>query len=234
MIYFYNVFQFHQLLFDHLLKLILLPATREDALTIKLANIINSNTRVRNEQNKENGRTEDLYTLLQYNVATFFDNSSSLPQSEVKGGAALKSISERIKGKGGRVRNNIMGKRVDFSGRSVITGDPNIDGDQLGVPLVVAKTLTIPEEVTPQNIKHLTRLVKNGTTIYPGANYVVKTVYINGKPITQRIDLSFRKGNVKLNYGDIVERQIVNDDYVLFNRQPTLQTFYDGSSCTRS
>ena len=197
-------------------------ATREDTLTIKIANIINSNSRVRNELNKDNGKVEDLHNLLQYNIATYFDNSSSLPQSEVKGGAPLKSISERIKGKNGRVRNNIMGKRVDFSGRSVITGDPNIDIDQLGVPLAIAKTLTIPEEVTPQNIKHLTRLVKNGTTTYPGANYVFKTVYINGKPINQRIDLSFRKGNVKLNYGDIVERQIVDGDYVLFNRQPTL------------
>lgn len=197
-------------------------ATREDTLTIKIANIINSNIRVRNELNKENGKVEDLHNLLQYNVATYFDNSSSLPQSEVKGGAPLKSISERIKGKYGRVRNNIMGKRVDFSGRSVITGDPNIDIDQLGVPLAIAKILTIPEEVTQQNIKYLTRLVKNGTNNYPGANYVLKTVYINGKPVNQRIDLSFRKGNVKLNYGDIVERHIVDDDYVLFNRQPTL------------
>jgi DNA-directed RNA polymerase II subunit RPB1 len=199
-------------------------ATREDSLTLKIAEIINSNIRVRNEMNKENGNIDDLHSLLQYHVATYFDNtSSSLPTSEFKsGGMPIKSISDRIKGKEGRVRNNIMGKRVDFSARSVITSDPNINIDEIGVPLTVAKNLTIPEEVTPQNIKHLTRLVKNGTTKYPGANYVVKTVYINGKPVNQRIDLSFRKADIKLSYGDVVERQIVNGDYILFNRQPTL------------
>ena len=199
-------------------------ATREDSLTLKIAEIINSNSRVRNEMNKEKNNLDDLLTLLQYHVATYFDNAStSLPTSEFKtGGLPIKSISDRIKGKEGRVRNNVMGKRVDFSARSVITSDPNIDIDQIGVPLKIAKNLTIPEEVTPQNIKHLTRLVKNGTTKYPGANYVVKIVFINGKPVNQKIDLSFRKGNIKLSYGDIVERQIVNGDYILFNRQPTL------------
>ena len=198
-------------------------ATREDSLTLKIAEIINSNSRVRNEMNKDKGNVEDLQTLLQYHVATYFDNNStSLPTSEFKtGGLPIKSISDRIKGKEGRVRNNIMGKRVDFSGRSVITSDPNINIDEIGVPLKMAKILTIPEEVTPRNIEHLTQLVKRGPVNYPGANYIAKVVYINGKPVEQRIDLSFRKGNIKLSYGDIVDRQIVNGDYILFNRQPT-------------
>ena len=199
-------------------------ATREDSLTLKIAEIINSNSRVRNEMNKDKGNIEDLQTLLQYHVATYFDNNStSLPTSEFKtGGLPIKSISDRIKGKEGRVRNNVMGKRVDFSGRSVITSDPNINIDEIGVPLKMAKILTIPEEVTPRNIEHLTKLVKRGPENYPGANYVTKIVFINGKPIEQKIDLSFRKGNIKLSYGDIVDRQIVNGDYILFNRQPTL------------
>jgi DNA-directed RNA polymerase II subunit RPB1 len=199
-------------------------ATHEDSLTIKIADIINSNIRVRNEMNKESGALDDALTLLQYNLATFFDNdSASLPKSEFKtGGRETKSISERIKGKEGRMRLNIMGKRVDFSARSVITSDPYIDIDMVGIPLRVAKDLTIPEEVTPHNIKHLTKLVMNGRDIYPGANYVYKTTIINGKTINQRIDLRYRKANIKLNYGDIVERHVVNNDYVLFNRQPTL------------
>ena len=199
-------------------------ATREDSLTLKIAEIINSNSRVRNEMNKDKGNIEDLHTLLQYHVATYFDNNStSLPTSEFKtGGLPIKSISDRIKGKEGRVRNNVMGKRVDFSGRSVITSDPNINIDEIGVPLKMAKILTIPEEVTPRNINYLTELVKRGPNNYPGANYITKIIYIKGNPIEQRIDLSFRKGNIKLSYGDVVDRQIVNGDYILFNRQPTL------------
>ena len=199
-------------------------STHEDSLTLKIADIINYNIRVRNEMNKDSPSLQDSLAFLQYHVAIFFDNdSSALPKSEFKtGGRPINSISDRIKSKEGRMRLNIMGKRVDFSARSVITSDPYIDIDMVGVPLRVAKDLTIPEEVTPQNIKHLTKLVMNGRDIYPGANYVYKLSMVNGKTISQRIDLRYRKANIKLNYGDIVERHIVNDDYVLFNRQPTL------------
>jgi DNA-directed RNA polymerase II subunit RPB1 len=199
-------------------------ATHEDSLTLKIADIINSNIRVRTEMNKDSNAQGDAITLLQYNVATYFDNdSASLPRSEFKtGGRVVNSISDRIKGKDGRVRLHIMGKRVDFSARSVITSDPYIDIDMVGMPLRVAKDLTIPEEVTPMNIKHLTQLVMNGRDIYPGANYVYKNTIINGKTISQRIDLRYRKANIKLQYGDVVERHVVNGDYVLFNRQPTL------------
>lgn len=199
-------------------------STHEDSLTLKIADIINSNIRVRNEMNKDSAGVTDAITLLQYNVATFFDNdSASLPKSEFKtGGRVINSISDRIKSKEGRMRLNIMGKRVDYSARSVITSDPYIDIDMVGIPLRVAKDLTIPEKVSPMNIKHLTYLVMNGRDIYPGANYVYKNTLINGKTISQRIDLRYRKANIKLQYGDIVERHVVNNDYVLFNRQPTL------------
>ncbi len=199
-------------------------STHEDSLTLKIADIINYNIRVRNDMNKDAASLNDSLTFLQIHVATYFDNdSAALPKSEFKtGGRPTNSISDRIKSKEGRMRLNIMGKRVDFSARSVITSDPYIDIDMVGVPLRVAKDLTIPEEVTPHNIKHLTMLVMNGRDIYPGANYVYKNIIVNGKSITQRIDLRYRKANIKLQYGDIVERHAVNDDYVLFNRQPTL------------
>ena len=167
---------------------------------------------------------QDFTTLLQFHIATYFDNeSASLPRSEFKtGNKPTKSISDRIKAKTGRVRSNLMGKRVDFSARSVITSDPYIDIDEVGVPLKVAMNLTIPEEVTPKNIKHLTKLIKRGAKKYPGANYILRKIFINGKSINQRIDLKYRKKDIKLSYGDIVRRHIVNGDYVLFNRQPTL------------
>ena len=204
-------------------------STMEDSLTLKIADIINANRRLRAQLDKETVDNDvsnfsvTQHTLLQYQVAVFFDNETvALPRSEFKTGNPTKSISERIKGKGGRVRSNLMGKRVDFSGRSVITPDPYINIDQLGVPKKIAMELTIPEEVTPYNIKYLSGLVKNGREIYPGANFVLRVNYRDGKTETQKIDLKYRKKSIRLNIGDVVERHSVNGDYVLFNRQPTL------------
>jgi len=115
-----------------------------------------------------------------------------------------------------------ISKRVDFSARSVITSDPYIDIDQVGVPKKIAMEITIPEEVTPYNIKYLTGLVKNGRDVYPGANFVLRVNYRDGKPEIQKIDLKYRKKAIRLNYGDVVERHAVDGDMVLFNRQPTL------------
>jgi DNA-directed RNA polymerase II subunit RPB1 len=113
-------------------------------------------------------------------------------------------------------------KRVDFSARSVITSDPYIGIDEVGVPKKIAMELTIPEEVTPFNIKELSELVKNGRDEYPGANFIFRTIYKDGKSEIRKIDLKYRKKSIKLNIGDIVERHAVTGDYVLFNRQPTL------------
>lgn len=208
----------------------LASSTMEDSMTLKIADIIKTNIRIRKQMNRismSNDGTElnqDNLNLLQYHIATYFDNESvSLPRSEFKtGGRPVKSVSDRIKGKAGRVRSNLMGKRVDFSGRSVITSDPNINIDELGIPLKVAKILTIPEEVTPKNIKYLTELVQLGPKKYPGANFVYRTINMDGKIQNRLIDLRYRRKGLKLNYGDTVERHIVNGDYVLFNRQPTL------------
>lgn len=207
----------------------LASSTMEDSLTLKISDIVTANQRLRAQLDKETiendiqNYSNTAHALLQYQVATFFDNESiSLPRSEFKTGNPTKSISDRVKGKAGRVRSNLMGKRVDFSGRSVITPDPYINIDQLGVPKKIAMELTIPEEVTPYNIKYLTGLVKNGRDIYPGANFVLRVNYRDGKSEVQKIDLKYRKKAIRLNIGDIVERHAINGDYVLFNRQPTL------------
>lgn len=73
-------------------------------------------------------------------------------QAMQKSGRPLKSIKQRLKGKEGRVRGNLMGKRVDFSARTVITPDPNLQIDQVGVPRSIAANMTFPEIVTPFNI----------------------------------------------------------------------------------
>ena len=204
-------------------------ATMEDGLTLKIADIINSNKRIRQQKEKDTITTEvsiynqDIFNLLQYHVTNYYNNENSLPKSEFKtGGVVPKSICERIQGKHGRIRSNLMGKRVDFSARTVITPDPYIDINQVGVPLRIAMELTIPVEVTPYNIKYLSQLVKNGKDKYPGANYILKVFYKDDNNYLQKIDLKHRKKSTELAIGDIVERHIINDDYVLFNRQPTL------------
>ena len=183
----------------------LASSTMEDSLTLKIADIITWNTRIRNQNEKAmsgvdlTSFNENMQSLLQYHCATYFDNETlNLPKADFKASnKPIKSISERIKGKAGRVRANLMGKRVDFSARSVITSDPYIDIDEVGIPKRVAMDLTIPEEVTPFNIKKLTMLVKGGRDVYPGANYVHRVQYIDGKQQPQRIDLKYRKKDIK-------------------------------------
>lgn len=206
-------------------------STQEDSLTLKIADIIKNSNRLRKQLSKETVEGDDVSTAVydsaanvQYNMAVYFDNESiSLPRSEFKtGGRPTKSISERLKGKPGRVRGNLMGKRQDYCARSVITGDPDVNIDEIGIPLSVAKNITFPEIVTPQNIKELSKLVRNGDKAYPGANFVIRKTMVNGKPITQKIDLRIRKKTIKLEYGNIVHRHLQDGDPILFNRQPSL------------
>jgi len=198
----------------------------EDGLTAKLADIVKDNGRLKKQKDKtlitgeESKYNLDYQQLLQFDIATYYDNESTLPKTEQKGKAS-KSVSERLKGKTGRIRGNLMGKRVDFSARTVITSDPNINLDELGVPIKIAINLTFPEVVTDFNIDKLSKLVKNGRDIYPGANFILPLHSLElGKK--SKIDLRYRKRSIKLHNGDIVERHIIDNDPVLFNRQPSL------------
>jgi len=192
----------------------------EDDLTYKLSDIIRANSAVRGAEN--DGSPQHLVTefsdLLQYHVATYMDNDiAGVLQSRQKSGRPLKAIRARLKSKEGRLRGNLMGKRVDFSARTVITGDPNLDLDEVGVPRTIAKTLTFPETVNPFNIHKLTQLVRNGPNEHPGAKYVIR----DGG---ERIDLrhSKRASEMTLQMGWKVERHIVDGDLIIFNRQPSL------------
>ncbi len=201
-------------------------STMEDDLTHKLADIIKSNIRIRRYKetlSDANAKySQDHQHLLQFHVATYINNDSlSIPRAEQRG-KVTKSLEARLKGKEGRIRGNLMGKRVDFSARTVITPDPTIDINQLGVPIKVAMNLTFPEVVTPHNIKHLEQLVKNGRDVYPGANFVFPISSLSVGKFVLPIDLRYRKGKVELRYGDVVERHLVDGDFVLLNRQPTL------------
>lgn len=191
----------------------------QDDLTYKLADIIkaSSNLRRMEQEGAPAHILNDFADLLQYHTATYMDNDiAGLPQSLQSSGRPVKAIRARLKGKEGRLRGNLMGKRVDFSARTVITGDPNLELDQVGVPKSIARNLTYPERVTPYNRAYLSDLVRNGPNEYPGARYVIRDT-------GERIDLKYnRRGDIALQAGWIVERHLRDGDYVLFNRQPSL------------
>jgi len=194
----------------------------EDDLTHKLVDIIRINQKLKEalESGVPVNIIQELHELLQYHVTTYFDNEvSGLPPARHRSGRALKTLTQRLKGKEGRFRGNLSGKRVDFSARTVISPDPNIDINEVGVPLDVAQRLTIPERVTPWNIDELKSLIRNGPDQYPGALYIVR-------PDGRRVRLEFVTERESLadalQPGFIVERHIRNGDIVLFNRQPSL------------
>lgn len=160
---------------------------------------------------------EDNINQLQRLTATLMNNEITGVQSKTKSGKPIKSIRERLRGKEGRLRKNLMGKRVDFSARTVITPDPNLALDELGVPKSVALNLTFPETVTPNNLDRLKKLIEIGPTEWPGAKILRRT---DG----QEFDLRYTQNreSITLDIGYIVERHLVDGDLVIFNRQPTL------------
>jgi DNA-directed RNA polymerase II subunit RPB1 len=190
----------------------------EDDLTIKLVDIVKSNVQLRDKlaAGAPAKVVDELVFYLQYHVATFINNNiPRLPVAAIRTGRQLRTILDRLKGKEGRIRGNLMGKRVDFSARSVITPDPNISIDELGVPLRVAMSLTFPEVVNAFNAERLAATVRNGPDVYPGA----KHLRVGKKTYRLR---SMDRAAIVLSHGDVVERHLVNGDYVLFNRQPSL------------
>ena len=133
-------------------------------------------------------------------------------------GKSIKSIRRRIEGKQGLVRQNLLGKRTDFTARTVITGDPGVSIREVGVPLSIANNLTFPERVTPRNVAELTRLATagpNGTLLRRGARFIVRKT-------GARQSLAVNPAFVPLEEGDVVERQLRDGDIVIFNRQPSL------------
>lgn len=197
----------------------------EDDLTHILVNIVKANRTLQEKMNQtdENGQgvdpklIDDWTTVLQYFVATMVNNKlPGVASVTQRSGRAFKSIVERLNGKTGRVRGNLMGKRVDFSARSVITPDANLSIRELGVPMKIAMNLTQPSIVNERNRDYLNQLVINGPDVYPGAKILEKK---NGDNISLRhID----RESLVLEDGDTVHRHMIDGDMVLFNRQPTL------------
>ena len=197
-------------------------ARTQDDLTHKLIEIVKCNQQLEKQlalPNAQKHVIDEYINLLQFHVNTYIDNEiPGQPQATQRTGRPIKSIGQRIRTKEGRVRGNLMGKRVDFSARTVITADPNLRLDELGVPVAIATNMTFAEIVTPYNIDMLQKCVDIGPfpkdpITQTGAKYVVRN--------EKQKDLRFVKDTV-LEIGDTVHRFLKNGDYVVFNRQPTL------------
>lgn len=192
----------------------------EDDLTHKLSDIIRANQRLWENLNAGAPEViiEDLWDLLQFHVTTFFDNTvSKIPPARHRSGQPLKTITERIKGKEGRIRKNLAGKRVNYSGRTVISPDPSMEMNEVGVPFEIARVVTVAEMVNDINIDKLKKLIEMGEK-YPGANYVIRP---DGKKKKITPDLK-EEIMSEISPGYKVERHLQDGDVVLFNRHPSL------------
>ena len=161
----------------------------------------------------------DIWELLQYHISTLMSNEiSTLPPARHRSGRALKTLMQRLSKKEGRFRGNLSGKRVNFSARTVISPDPRISINEVGIPMDIAKELTLQVKVTKNNINDLKKIILNGAKVHPGANYILRSDGIrkkitdeNKKDISEEIDVGY-----------IVERHLIDNDITLLNRQPSL------------
>jgi len=193
----------------------------EDDLTHKLVDIIRINQRF--QENREAGAPqliiEDLWELLQYHITTFLDNTvSGVPPARHRSGRPLKTLSQRLKGKEGRFRGSLSGKRVNFSARTVISPDPNLSINEVGVPLEIAMELSVPLVVNGRNIEVMRDFVRRGADKHPGVNYVTRA---DGRRV-KITDRNAEEVADQLEPGWKVDRQLMDGDIVLFNRQPSL------------
>jgi DNA-directed RNA polymerase beta' subunit len=193
----------------------------EDDLTHKLVDIIRINQRFM--ENREAGAPqliiEDLWELLQYHVTTFMDNEiSGTPPARHRSGRPLKTLSQRLKGKEGRFRGSLSGKRVNFSARTVISPDPTLSLNEVGVPDRVATEMTQTMNVNERNLGEARRYVRNGPESHPGANYVrradgrrLKVTEKNCEELAEKVEPGWE-----------VSRHLIDGDIIIFNRQPSL------------
>lgn len=194
--------------------------SNEDDLTVKLQEILDVNVALELALQKgPHTRTIiEEWDFLQMQVAQYINGEMPGLQRPI-GAKPMRGLCQRLKGKQGRFRGNLSGKRVDFSARTVISPDPNLRVDQVGVPRRVAMTMTYPERVSRYNIEKLRVLVRNGPDIHPGANMIRMK---DGNFVKSLAFVNREAASKALRIGDVVERHMEDDDIVLFNRQPSL------------
>uniref|UniRef100_A0AAQ6A6A6 DNA-directed RNA polymerase subunit n=1 Tax=Amphiprion ocellaris TaxID=80972 RepID=A0AAQ6A6A6_AMPOC len=195
--------------------------TNEDDLTMKLTEIIFLNDVIKKHR-MTGAKTQMImedWDFLQLQCALYINSELSGIPLNMAPKKWTRGFVQRLKGKQGRFRGNLSGKRVDFSGRTVISPDPNLRIDEVAVPVHVAKILTYPERVNKANLELMRKLVRNGPDVHPGANFIQNR--------TAQIKRFLKYGNrekiaQELRFGDVVERHLIDGDIVLFNRQPSL------------
>uniref|UniRef100_A0A6B2KWD9 DNA-directed RNA polymerase subunit n=1 Tax=Arcella intermedia TaxID=1963864 RepID=A0A6B2KWD9_9EUKA len=195
-----------------------MKGANEDELTVRIKDIVAYDNAIRTsiKNGTKMDALMDQWEALQLQCAIFINSEfPGRPREEGGKKKISRGLVQRLKGKQGRFRGNLSGKRVDYSGRTVISPDPNLRIDQVGVPLDMAKILTFPERVTPNNLKRMKRLVANGSDTHPGAKHVISA---DGRTRFLKAGMN----NIELKIGDIVERHLDDGDIVLFNRQPSL------------
>eukprot|EP00127_Corallochytrium_limacisporum_P006730 Clim_evm19s234 gene=Clim_evmTU19s234 len=194
--------------------------SNEDDITMKISEIIFINTIIR--KHMETGANVTLimedWDFLHLQCAMLVNSEITGVPYQFQATKPSRGLCQRLKGKSGRFRGNLSGKRVDFSSRTVISPDPNLKINQVAVPQDVAKILTYPERVTKFNIDRLRKLIRNGPDKYPGANFI--ELPDKSKRFLKYVDRP-RMAD-ELSVGAIVERHLCDDDIVLFNRQPSL------------
>ncbi len=198
--------------------------TNEDDITMKLTEILFLNNVIM--KHRSSGATakmiQDDWDYLQLQCALTINSQLSGIPADRAPKKYFRGFIQRLKGKQGRFRGNLSGKRVDFSSRTVISPDPNLRIEQVGVPIHVAKILTYPEKVTPYNLGLMRKLVVNGADVHPGANFV-EIKMKDGTKMKKFLKYGNREIIAKLlKAGDTVERHMMDGDPVLFNRQPSL------------
>lgn len=197
-----------------------------DHLTLQYGKIINTNNKIAEIQKtpnyNENDYTDAVKTLYFY-INHMFDNSNSTNKDTVRNDEALLSIKERLSNKDGYLRNNAMGKRVNFAGRTVAGPENGVKFGQVRYPQAM-DILTVPEKVFERNLEFIRQLWED--------NLIVSIIKAEGK----RKNILIRVSEIKkksaeeiLSYlpaiGDIVNRKSLNGDETLINRQPTLHKY---------
>ena len=170
------------------------------------------------------------WVRLQDSVNVLIDSDRG-PSRGSTGRPTEDGIKQNLEKKEGLFRKNMMGKRVNFAARSVISPDPNIETNEIGVPPVFAKKLTYPEPVTNHNFYDLKEAVLNGVEKWPGASAIEnengQVINLRTKNFEERQALANQllapsNTNVTGAKNKKVHRHLNNGDVVLMNRQPTL------------
>uniref|UniRef100_A0A0D9ZMI7 DNA-directed RNA polymerase subunit n=1 Tax=Oryza glumipatula TaxID=40148 RepID=A0A0D9ZMI7_9ORYZ len=196
--------------------------SNEDSITVILKSIANTNSILK--ENLQTGgqfmkcfvrhsQLFDCWQHLQLQVVEYINSDApSLPESQHRG------LVQRLKGKTGRFRGNLSGKRTEYTGRTVISPDPNLRITEVAIPILMARVLTYPERVSYYNIEKLRQCIRNGPHKHPGANFIIQ-------PDGTKLHLKYCDRRIAardLKYGCVVERHLEDGDIVLFNRQPSL------------